>query len=134
MASLPLIIVKNKGPILFGRNWIQLGFTLKWEEIFHLHTIGRTLEEEGRIQQKKLSSKYTRIEVFKEDMGLLEGAKESIAVRSDSAPRIFKPRPLPYAYKELIEQELRRLEQDKIIEAVRFSDWAALVVPVKKDG
>ena len=53
-------------------------------------------------------------------MGLLEGATASIAVRPDTAPRFFKPRPVPYAYKELVEQELRRLERDEIIEAVRL--------------
>ena len=68
-------------------------------------------------------------------MGLLEGAKASIAVRADTAPRLFKTRPVPYAYNELVEQELRRLERDEIIEAVRFSEWAAPVVSVlKKDG
>ena len=132
VASLPLIIVKGKGPNLFGRNWMQ-NLKLKWEEIFHLHTTGRTSHEEGRIQHKELITKYQ--EVFKEKIGLLEGATASIAVRADTAPRFFKPRPVPYAYKELVEQELRRLERDKIIEAVRFSDWAAPVVPVlKKDG
>ena len=65
-------------------------------------------------------------------MGLLEGAKASIAVRSDTTPLFFKPRPVPYACKELFEQELRRLEEDEIIEAVRFSHWAAAVVPVLK--
>ncbi|XP_062521094.1 uncharacterized protein K02A2.6-like [Corticium candelabrum] len=106
---------------------------LKWEEIFHLHIIGRTSHEEGRIQHKELITKYQ--EVFKEEMGLLEGATASIAMRPDTAPRFFKPRPVPYAYKELVEQELRRLERDEIIEAVRLSDWAAPVVPVpKKDG
>ena len=132
VASLPLIIVKGKGPNLFDRNWMQ-NLKLKWEEIFHLHITGRTSHEEGRIQHKELITKYQ--EVFKEKMGLLEGATVSIAVRADTAPRFFKPRPVPYAYKELVEQELRRLEGDEIIEAVRFSDWAAPVVPVlKMDG
>ena len=116
VASLPLIIVKGKGPNLFGRNWMQ-ALKLKWEEIFHLHTIGRTSEEEGRIQQE-LTSKYQ--EVFKGEMGQLEGATASIAVRSDTAPQFFKPRPVPYAYKELVEQELRQLERDKFIEAVQL--------------
>ena len=132
VASLPLIIVKGKSPNLFGRNWMQT-LKLKWEEIFYLHSTGRTSHEEGGIQHKELITKYQ--EVFKEEMGLLEGATASIAMRSDTAPWFFKPRPVPYAYKELVEQELRRLERDEIIEAVRFSDWAASVVPVlKKDG
>ena len=129
VASLPLIIVKGKSPNLFDRNWMQ-NLKLKWEDIFHLHTTGITSHEEGRIQHKELITKYQ--EVFKEKMGLLEGATASIAVRADTAPLVFKTRPVPYAYNELVEQELRRLERDEIIEAVRFSDWAAPVLPVLK--
>ena len=73
MASLPLIIVKGKDPNLLGRNWMQ---DLKLKE------------EEGRIQQKELISKYQK--AFKEETGLLEGATASIAVRSDSALRFFQ--------------------------------------------
>ena len=105
---------------------------LKWEEIFHLHITGRTSHEEGRIQHKELITKYQ--EVFKEEMRLLEGATASIAMRPDTAPRFFKPRNVPYAYKELVEQELIRLEQDEIIEAVRSSDWAAPVVSGSEKG
>ncbi len=83
MASLPLIIVKGKGPNLFSRNWMQT-LKLKWEEIFHLHVTGRTSHKEERIQHKELITKYQ--EVFKEEMGLLEGATASITVRSDTAP------------------------------------------------
>ena len=129
VAFLPLIIVKGKGPNLFSRNWMQT-LKLKWEEIFHLHINGRTSHVKGRIQHKELITKYQ--EVFKEEMGLLEGATASIAVRADTAPRFFKPRHVPYAYKELVERELRRLERDKIIEAVRFFNWAAPVEPVLK--
>ena len=66
---------------------------LNWEEIFHLHTPG-TADEEGRIQQKELISKYQK--VFKEEMGLLEGATVSISVRSGTTPLFFKPRFVPY--------------------------------------
>ena len=63
VASLPLIIVKGKGPNLFGRNWMQ-NLKLKWEEIFHLHITARTSHDEGRVQHKELITKYQ--EVFKE--------------------------------------------------------------------
>ena len=46
VAFLKLIVVKGKGPNLFGRNWMQ-NLKLKWKEIFHLHITGRTSHEEG---------------------------------------------------------------------------------------
>lgn len=56
-------------------------------------------------------------------------------MREGSTPRFFKPRPVPYAYRLKVEQELKRLEAEGIIEPIRFSPWAAPIVPVlKADG
>ena len=47
----------------------------------------------------------------------------------------FKPRPVPFALKEKIADELRRLEKIGVLEKVEFSDWATPIVPVlKPDG
>ncbi|KAJ8973985.1 hypothetical protein NQ317_017360 [Molorchus minor] len=54
----------------------------------------------------------------------------------EHVPGIFKkPVPVPYAYKEKIEKELERLEQNKIITKVDNSKWGTPLVPViKSDG
>ncbi|RXN12042.1 putative protein K02A2.6-like protein [Labeo rohita] len=45
------------------------------------------------------------------------------------------PRRIPFAVKPLVEAELQRLVEEKIIEPVQFAEWAAPIVPVKKtDG
>ena len=52
-------------------------------------------------------------------------------------PSNVKPqaRPLPYAMKEKVEQELDRLQKAGVITPVEFLDWAAPIVPVvKSDG
>ena len=50
-------------------------------------------------------------------------------------PRFFKPRPVPFALKEKIAEELRRLEKIGVLEKVEFSDWTTPIVPVlKPDG
>ena len=47
----------------------------------------------------------------------------------------MKPRFVPFAIREAIEAELKRLEAEGIIEKVLYSKWAALIVPVPKgDG
>lgn len=74
-------------------------------------------------------------EVFKEELGQLKGTTAKIHVNSEAQPRFYKPRRIPFAVKPLVEAELRRLVDEKIIEPVQFSEWAASIVPVKKpDG
>ena len=53
-------------------------------------------------------------------------------VKSDSKPKFFKPCPVPHALKGAIEQELDCLETMGVIEKVRYSEWAACIVPVVK--
>ena len=58
-----------------------------------------------------------------------------LTVKPGSRPKFFRPRSVPYAIKGTIEEELGRLEKKGIIESVKYSDWAAPVVPVPKaDG
>ncbi len=56
-------------------------------------------------------------------------------MKPDVAPKFDKNRPLPLAMKERVEKEIDRLEEANIISPVKFSEWAAPVVPViKKDS
>ena len=56
-------------------------------------------------------------------------------VNPGSRPRFYKPRSLPFALREKIEAELKRLCKEKVTEPVQFSEWATPIVPVVKgDG
>ena len=47
----------------------------------------------------------------------------------------FRPRPIPYALKKAVENEIHRMEREDVLEAVDHSDWVHPVVPVmKSDG
>ena len=48
-------------------------------------------------------------------------------------PKLFKPRPLPFAIKDKISCELDCREQAGIIEKVSHSDWASPIVTVPKN-
>ena len=71
-------------------------------------------------------------EVFKEEMGQLRGTKAHIHVDKEALPKFYKPRPVPYALKPLVEKELQQLLEDKSIEPVQFSEWAAPIGPVHR--
>jgi len=81
-----------------------------------------------------LLSKHQQL--FQEGLGTLKDVRASLTVKPGAKPKFFRPRSVPYALKGAIEQELERLEQKQgIIEPVKYSDWAAPVVPAPKaDG
>ena len=119
--NLPLQIIKGSGPSLFGRNWLSK-IRLNWPTI------------------KKISNELDRVldkhpEVFKDELGTLKDVKAQLFVKPEAIPKFYKPRPVPHAIKGAIEQELDRLENMGVLEKVRFSNWAAPIVPVvKSDG
>ena len=51
-------------------------------------------------------------------------------VKPNCNPKFCKPRSVPHALKEGIEKELTRLENLGVLKKVRYSEWAAPIVPV----
>ena len=59
----------------------------------------------------------------------------NLCMKPKAKPKFHRPRPVPYAIKEAIGEELDRMEADGIIEKITHSDWAAPIVAVpKRDG
>ena len=53
-------------------------------------------------------------------------------MEDDVQPVFCKARPVPYALKENVEQQLRKLEENGVIYPVKTSKWAAPIVVVPK--
>ena len=65
----------------------------------------------------------------------MKGVTAKIYVDPEAQPRFCKPRSVPFALRDKVNNELERLEKAGVIEPVQFSDWAAPIVPVlKQDG
>ena len=74
-------------------------------------------------------------EIFRDELGMMKLIRASLKLKEDITPRSHRPRSLPFALKEPVEQELHRLEEAGILKKVSHSEWAAPIVPVlKKDG
>ena len=122
--TLPLIIVQGNGPALFGRNWLAK-FRLNWKMIAY------SSAKETSLQQLLTEHQV----VFQEGLGTFSGATAHLALREGVTPVFHRPRPIPFAIRKAVEQELERLVEMGILEKVEHSQWAAPIVPVpKKDG
>lgn len=121
-AKLPLYVVRESAPPLFGREWLRK-IRIDWREI-------KTVREEkleGVLQK--------HAEVFKKELGTLKGTEVAIALKPDHVPRFCQARVVPYALRPKVEAEIDRLCEQGIISPVKFSEWATPIVPVvKKNG
>ena len=70
--------------------------------------------------------------VFSADLGALKDFKVSLDVDETAKPRYCKARPVPYAMRALVDEELDRLESLGVIEPVTHAKWAAPIVPILK--
>ena len=117
--NLSLALVGADGPSLLGRNRIKsLQLDCAWicpldakssEAVLQRHSWG-----------------------FQEELGLLQGYQASICLNPTARPQLFRPRPVPYSMRSLIEQELERLVQSVVFKPVQFAKWATPIVPVLK--
>lgn len=122
--TLSLVIVQGSGPALLGRNWLQQ-LTLDWNSIITV------LLERNALH--RLLLEYA--DIFSDELGTITPVKAKLVVAPSAMPKFHRPRPVPYALRPLVEQELDRLEKAGVLQRVDHSDWAAPIVTVpKKDG
>lgn len=119
---LPLVIVKGDGPALLGRNWLSK-LRIDWKYIKKMVSSDAN---------KRLDSILMKTKAFNGKLGTIKGVQAKLKVKPDSTPKFYKARPVPYALRDRIADELSRLEKQGIVEKVKFSDWAAPIVPVLK--
>lgn len=133
---LPIIVVKGTGPNLLGRWWLK-HVKLDWVEIKHLahHPQSLTLEPVYTASYSQSLTLQKHEGVFKEELGTLKGFQATIHVPDNVAPRFYRPRSVPYAMKPKVDAEIDRLLKENIITPIKYSDWAAPIVPLlKPDG
>ena len=71
--------------------------------------------------------------VFQNELGTIQGTTAKIHVDPNICPKFCKARPIPFTLHKKVEDELERLEKEGIIERKQFSEWAAPIVPVRKE-
>ena len=125
--KLPLLVIAGAGPTLLGRDRLQK-VKLDWRSLDLYKLRASTPSKLQEVLQQ-------HEQVFRDELGKVTTTTAKIHVDADAQPRFHKPRLVPYAMREKVDQELQRLEERGIIEPVEFSEWAAPIVPVvKEDG
>ncbi|XP_047137420.1 uncharacterized protein K02A2.6 [Hydra vulgaris] len=113
-----------------GRDWMQR-LNLQWLELFkRMRGINFCDRVDSRV--KTLVEKYP--EVFSDHLGCLKNFQCHIPLREGAEPKFYKARPVPYALRTRIEQELDCLEDQGVWRKVQYSKWAAPIVPVLKNS
>ncbi|XP_069133160.1 uncharacterized protein [Argopecten irradians] len=98
----------------------------------HVNTTARTSKSykytiDGNLEDE-LFQKY---EVFnEEELGTVKGVTATLRLQEKVTPKFFKPRPVPFALRDKISNELERLEKAGILKRVESSDWGTPIVPV----
>ena len=120
-SQLPMVVVQGAGPTLLGRNWL-MQVKLDWQAIHSVHYCSSDLQA--------VLDRHSR--VFQEGLGTLKGFEAKIYIDPQAQPKFYRARPIPYALRDKVFQELQRLQDEGTLEPVEMSDWAAPMVPVLK--
>jgi len=113
-------------PTLMGRDWLAK-FKIEWSQVF------KVAGETPKSELKRMLIKHEAL--FREEYRGIKGHIAHIRMQEGANPKYHKPRPVPYALKIMVEEELDRLEKQGVIAKINQSDWASPVVVVpKSDG
>ncbi len=123
---LDMYITENGQQPLFGRSWLRK-LQLDWKAIKVHH---QPMLPSSTSTLQKLLEKHK--DVFKEEIGELKGITTKLKVKENATPKFHKARPVPYALRSRVEDELDRLEKQGIITKVNHSEWGTPIVPVVK--
>ena len=116
-------VVEGDGPNLMGRNGLSL-LEINLGEV--------NLLKNDCLLQTVLDKHCS---VFNDELGCIKDMKVKLLIDSAAKPKFFKPHSVPFMLRGKVETELQRLKSHGIISPVKFSKWAAPIVPViNKDG
>ena len=120
--------MQGDGTCLLGRDWLSK-IRLDWTKVC------KVVSDNSTPQERLDALLHQYRDVFADVLGTISPHKAALHLKDGTNPRFFKPRPVPYALRERVGQELDHLERLEVIEKVPFSEWAAPIVVVpKKDG
>ena len=141
-SNLTLIVVDEKGSNLLGLDWSDIfGLTNRGTSALDVvkadYQPSQESESEPLVSNSVkeprlliLQEKYSN--VFKNTLGKCTKKKVSIHLRDEVSPVFSNARPVPFAIKQKVQDELKRLVDMGVLQKIDYSDWAAPIVVVNK--
>lgn len=147
-SDLELYIVDGEFPALFGRSWICKFFGEDWM-VRLLSGLNKPVEhrtqdlDSSDVRVVKLSdtdgdlrlrsvAELLKSPVFEDGLGQVKGVKIRLKLREDARPISEPTRRVPFAIKDKLEIEYKRLIDQGVLIDVKDSPWGTPVVPVPK--
>ena len=119
---LSVTVVDGDGPSLLGRDWLQ-EIRLNWP----LHY--QQLDNNSKRQVDALKE-FPKL--FSKELGTIAHHEAELKLKVDAVPKFFRPRSIPFAIKEKVNEEIVRLENLGVLTKVHHAEWAAPIVVVPK--
>ncbi|XP_046737570.1 uncharacterized protein K02A2.6-like [Diprion similis] len=130
--TLDLYIMKGKGPILLGRQWLA-AFDLWPIKLFPEVQNHKVLSICSEDIRQKMLEKFPIL--FSNTQGTYKGRKIHLVFKEEVKPVQMKPHHAPFALTSKISDEIKRLVKLGNLEPVKCSAWATPIIPVlKKNG
>ena len=126
--KLKVFVLRNASN-LFGTDWIS-EFELWDSPMNNFCNKVEGLSAEADKLRTDLKEKFPT--VFADKLGQCTKVRAKLELRDDHNPVFKKPRSVPFASREKIENELDRLVEIGVLTPVNYSEWAAPTVYVKK--
>ena len=79
---------------------------------------------------KNLVKNYNQI--FSYELGTIKGINAKVNIETNSQPKFMKARSVSFALKEVIKAKIDRMEKDKILKPVPYSEWPSPIIIVPK--
>ena len=92
-----------------------MALKLDWQELYQINQSELTLQS--------ILDKHNAL--FNDELGEASGITAKLHISTNTKPYFCRARPLPHALRAKIEQELQCLQDQKVIELVHTSEWAA---------
>ena len=131
---------KMKIYVIAGKNANSFGIDLivlydLWEKPINAFCRRLNALSMGKSKQtgnfvNKLKSEFNK--VFTDELGCCMKTEVRFELKDNVKPVFKSKRKVPFSSLEMIDKELRRLEENEVIKKVDYSEWASTTVYVKK--